>query len=107
MILWTLSFIHHVLFLAIKTRNKYERIWTVANSGIVKTGMFYYSSKFSGSFNGLKSFFKKKEAGREPGESKGYFPKEGVVVCMAAKTSNTMKTLKCPLDLLSWMSLKT
>lgn len=75
---------------------------------MVKTGMFYYSSKFSVSFNGLKCLkTKKKEAGGEPGESKAYFPKEGVVVCMAAKTSNTIKTLKCPLDLLSWMSLKT
>ena len=71
--------------------------------------MFYYSSKFSVSFNGLKCLKtkKKKEAGGEPGESKGYFPKEGVVMYMAAKTSNTIKTLKCPLDLLSWMSLKT
>lgn len=66
--------------------------------------MFYYSSKFSVSSNGLKSLKKKKrrEAGGEPGDSKGYFPKEGVVVRMAAKTSNTMKTLKCPLDLMSW-----
>ena len=26
LILWTLSFIHHVFFLEIKTRKKYERI---------------------------------------------------------------------------------
>lgn len=32
---------------------------------MVKTGMFYYSSKFSVSFNGLKSFKKKKKGEKQ------------------------------------------
>lgn len=41
------------------------------------------------------------------GKSKLYVPEEGAVMFTVAENSNRTNTLKCPLNLLSWMSLKT